>query len=128
LNDNFERILKLLFFRAEYNVLWGPLLSQPWIKFFFLTGFGFYYGEPKSTPNTIRPVCRSQVGTKNFLNLELISRLHIWSCYTKFQLQEAIFSCPNKLLLPDISKLTMPGLHSFLNWFSIRNSKTNQKV
>jgi hypothetical protein len=73
-----------------------PFLSQPWIKYFFLTGFGFYdpklcgndilnrfiyYGMPMSSPSTIRPACRSQVGTKNFLLLELISRVCVVLLY-----------------------------------------------
>ncbi len=87
---------KITFFRTEYNVLWGPFLSQPWIKYFFLNGFGFYdpklgrndilnrfiyFGMPKSSPSTIRPACRSQVGTKKFLVLEIISRLYMVLLY-----------------------------------------------
>ncbi len=88
---------KITFFRAEYNVLLGPFLIQPWVKYFFsLNGFGFYdpklcgndilnrfiyYGMPESSPSTIRPACRSQVGTKTFLVLELISRLYMVLLY-----------------------------------------------
>jgi hypothetical protein len=81
---------KITFFRADSEP--DLILNQPWVQFFFLNGFGFYdpklcrndilnrfiyYGIPKSSSSTIKPVCRSQVETKNFLVLELISRLYM---------------------------------------------------
>ncbi len=70
--------------------------TNPGSNIFFLSGFGLsdpklcgndilnrfiYYGMPKSSSSTIGPVCRSQVGTKNLLVLELISRLYMVLLY-----------------------------------------------